>query len=951
MLIKLFKNSAKGSESRKAVLIFVLELNFIGSEDLVENIPDVENDSPFQIEGFEMPLRVGNALIRNLYCLKLYQMAFYDAECDADLAKQLLELVEINSINYFIISSNCNIIHRLIESLSVLSVEKQKILGNVVSHICCVVGYLPLKELTLIMCHLQDYSSNMDTVDVVFHTILTILKLNGSWKRNVVELGLVDTIRVYLGLCQTKLSTNEFIQSDVRGLERRIQLVTASFGDVDLLPTIVEKLLPGAISLIDYEQVSSQTVLLMLKLTEACMDTNYEVLVIGALVLKLQNWTSTIGAINTLKIFNEIIGNGRDIPSAFLEGGGVQCLVLNKIFEDSSKRIELLKGWSELFKNSIKYSPMAAYSLELEFSQTQFWKNMAKMNDAQDFRILLQCIWNTFTEESIFDAEQEQISSFTIFNTILLPVFIKLLHHYCIDYEIEVEIWLRTANLVFKDNLRNVTMAIKNKTLQPLLEWIVDPLQFSTQEFEFTTGSNFTARKRIAINVISILKELSEFGFTTENLRTCLADVLREDVSLYPCKNMLLNLMLNAIRKEKNPCYFSICPTNSFGYLKIEDFGRAFPPLGGYSITAWIRIQKYDNCVIRILTILDDSTNEILAIEIDENRKIVYRTRKGSVVYDKITVPEDTWIHLAFVHHKPVLTNSYVDIYTNGNFQGSFKCGYIGRPGSISPVMTMIGPHEKTESPSSYILNIGPISMLAECILDAQKISIMCALGFDYTGNWQGSWSSYMVGNKQLESKSTKLIEEEVHSPILTQLATFTMSPGSSYHSHMLEIPEDAFLFSISARNEFSNLSDHTRNDLLNSELRTDILNWGFKVVVNGCYTKLGSNSKITQPLAFIIGHAVSVCPSKFVDNIWTLGGCPILLRLIDQSRSSMELYQTFSILAYSVSNNWRSLAELERQQLYELLSFILKKKREFISNPVLDSILTLVGRPLEHIE
>ena len=951
MLIEIFKNTTNGSEAQKLLLAFVLELNFIGGDELLENIPEAEKDSPFQIEGFEMPVKAGNALIRNLYCIHLYQIAFSDPECKQELLNQLFELLEINPINYFIINSNCNVLYRLIECLDKFSTEKQKILSKIVVQVCCSVGYLPVKELTLIICHLQE-SVTLSTVGVVVDTLSPILKLNGSWKRNVVELGLIDTLRVYLIGCRTKLLTNSFNSEDVKGLEKRIKLVLECFADVELLPIIVEKLVPAVSMLIEFEQIGSQIVLLTYRITDMCMESEYEVLVFGALILTLQNWESEIAALNILKIFDELFRQAKHIPDSFIDGGGIKCLLLNKIFRmhDHGKH-EFIEIWSSIFKNTLKYSPSAAHELSLQVLEPNVWLKMCTASNSTDFHLLLKSIWNTFSEETIMGMDTSEYQSLRIFNFNLLPVLIRLLRHYSKIYGEVTETYLRILNSVLKNNIRNVMLAIKTNALQLLLEWVVEPSQFSSQDFEFDTIEEFSTQKKVAINLISILKELSEYGFTTDNLRTCLADALRDDSEIIPCKNMILNLMLNAIRKENNPCYFSVTSPSSFGYIKIDDFGRQFPPLGGYSITAWIKVQKFDNEPARILTIIDELANEILSIEITKNRNISYKTKKGSVIYDKISVPENSWFHMAFVHHKPVLSNSYVDFYTNGNFQGSSKCGYIARPGSIGAVTTLIGPYEKGSSGSTHILNIGPISMLSEYLLDAQKISIMCALGFDYTGNWQGSWSSYMVGNRQLESKSTKLIEEEVHSPILTQLATFTMSPGNNYHSHMLEIPEDSFLFSISARNEFCNLSSHTQKDLMSSDLRNSILNRGFRVVLNGCYTKLSSEIMTTQPLGFVVGDILSICPAKFIDSIWTLGGCSILLRLIDQSRSSMELYQTFSILAYSVSSNWRSLAELERQQLYELLCYILKKKKEFITNPVLDSILTLVGKPLDVTE
>jgi hypothetical protein len=174
------------------------------------------------------------------------------------------------------------------------------------------------------------------------------------------------------------------------------------------------------------------------------------------------------------------------------------------------------------------------------------------------------------------------------------------------------------------------------------------------------------------------------------------------------------------------------------------------------------------------------------------------------------------------------------------------------------------------------------------------------------------------------------------------------MSPGKSTFSHTLDIPEEKFLFSISAANEFYNLSKHTQKELLNSPLRGTIMEWGMKVVVNGSQTKPASDLN-RSPLAFIVGNVMSVRRKKFIDGLWTLGGCSILLRMIDESTSEKEMEQTMSILVCSISDNWRSLAEMEREQMYELLAHILKKKQDYISNSILDSIFALIGRRMDN--
>jgi hypothetical protein len=45
------------------------------------------------------------------------------------------------------------------------------------------------------------------------------------------------------------------------------------------------------------------------------------------------------------------------------------------------------------------------------------------------------------------------------------------------------------------------------------------------------------------------------------------------------------------------------------------------------------------------------------------------------------------------------------------------------------------------------------------------------------------------------------------------------------------------------------------------------------------------------------------------------------------------------------VGGSWRNLAEMERGQMYEILSFILKSKKNYLSIASLDVIMSLVGK------
>lgn len=307
------------------------------------------------------------------------------------------------------------------------------------------------------------------------------------------------------------------------------------------------------------------------------------------------------------------------------------------------------------------------------------------------------------------------------------------------------------------------------------------------------------------------------------------------------------------------------------GFLELGDYGRYFPPQNGYTLMGWMRVIQFDSeYPIPIISIEDSEGIERLCISVSnkQRRKFEISTFKGTHVFDSFTVRESEWIHFAFVHQKPKITASTVSLFINGKMIETAKCGYLGRPGTVNAVTTYFGSKKYV---SDSIYDLGPLYMFEEHILDSTVIAVAYQVGFEYSGNWQGTWSKYLVGNELLRSKAIEMLEEESKSP-LGQL-NFVLQQGKRSMPLTLNVPEEKVLFSISAANI---LESH--NSTVNNALYPDECPKFF----NGAYQKLGKES--TSSVACLFGSVLSVSPNRIVDSIWSLGGSSIILKLINES-------------------------------------------------------------------
>ncbi|KAI8897167.1 hypothetical protein BC833DRAFT_552950 [Globomyces pollinis-pini] len=980
---------------QESVLNSLLRLAFIGTDDLLDNLVEIDRESPFQRNDFDMPIKEETYLFRNLNNLKLY-MQFYLSVADADdhttqitnlLARQLYDVIQMNPLNYFLICGNSNIIFQVIEHLDSFTLDMKNSVFAILRHITIVLKYVPFKELSLLFVHFHGASSS-NTIKSTINFCDNLLDLSPSWNTTFQELGLMNTFtsmiyfisKFYRGESYPETTTattfegGAFVVSD--GLLENFTEITHFLTKLITpglpLGMFREKVKDGLFVLVQKEHLSFGVTNIWKKLIITTNAENSTSLIENIELIDILKALKTCGSIDLkiqlLQFLQDIIV---DYPKIQVVIGNLQVFdglqwAMESVSLDeaeSDKVLLLFDGWFKTVLSLIQNCDQNEVLFKDFATEPIFFSTLQRIFDkigsvvfeglfhlALDFKFYQVDPLNS----NNLEINNSQANAAVVKREYIFPIIINLLK----DMEDETSSLtisvLNPISYLLNLNKQNQVALCNSAILESLLLWITKlegPIDFeNTHQLLLNQGDNSQKLKNM---LTKLLKQLTTMGMSDSALRICLSKVIGASKLTEPFRLYFLDLILHTLSFGRSPCYFHFEPphTGQPGRIVLEDYGRSFPPQGGYTFMAWIRVEKYDKLSdIDIMTIAEPNNTERLRVYIDRHRMgLTLKTLKGKCDVEGFVISEKAWYHIGIVHHKPLLSASSVEVYANGTLVFSDKCNYLGHPGSIPAVKTYLGSRpEISKNPGSYIFNLGPTYFIEETVLEAQSISVIYDIGFEYIGNWQGSWEPYLIGNNKLQSKSNKILEGEAGSPLFNQLATFALSPTKSQFVHLLGIPEDQFLFSIIAKNNLDYIPKTTLNELMSSKFASDITSMKRKGIVNGSNTKPTLSTE-KSTIGKIEGDVLTVCPKRIIEGIWTLGGCAILLKLVEESKSSEELHRTLSILVQSVIGSWRNLAEMERNQMYEILSFIIKSKKDLVTIATLDVILSLVGRSLDN--
>ncbi|KAF2398110.1 beach-domain-containing protein [Trichodelitschia bisporula] len=424
--------------------------------------------------------------------------------------------------------------------------------------------------------------------------------------------------------------------------------------------------------------------------------------------------------------------------------------------------------------------------------------------------------------------------------------------------------------------------------------------------------------------------------------------------------------LLQAMQGSSNPAFIQL-DLSLHGYSSIElpSLGRAFPPTSsssGYTMAAWIRIDKFDPDVHTTIFGAYDSSQScfILAYLENDTRHLILQTSmklaKPSVRFRSVTFKEGVWYHIAIVHRRPKTTSSSrAMLFVDGMFEEQIKCPYPAsaplQPGSTDSFASLASNTNKHTAPVQAFLgtpqdlalrlgrgvvttkwSLGSFHLFQEALSD-QLITVFQKLGPRYSGNFQdclGSFQTYRASAELNQHNELLHPGQEENSEIVSAIR----------QKASLLLGENQLLLSFSPsavmdNDDTNNINEAKLAKSLSKEARRNmqrvIRAGGNSIIINAAVPSL--NEALTQPhgVAILTGDPVVSVPQSLDDACWRLAGsAAACLKLVELARTKDAVLRATKILFQSVESSWRNSEAMERENGFQVLAGLLREKLGF---------------------
>lgn len=402
--------------------------------------------------------------------------------------------------------------------------------------------------------------------------------------------------------------------------------------------------------------------------------------------------------------------------------------------------------------------------------------------------------------------------------------------------------------------------------------------------------------------------------------------------------------------------------------LELSTLGRTFPPQssGGYTFTAWIRVDNFDpNAHTTLFGVFDVSQTCFLLMYLEKDtHNFILQTsvysNKPSVRFKSVAFREKRWYHIAIVHRRPrTMVASKASLYVDGEFVEQIRCNYPSTPplatggqesfvsfnsnnNKTNPVQAFLGTPRDLSTHVGAALTFSKWSLasahLIEEILTDDLLAVYHGLGPRYQGNFQDSLGGFQTYDA---SATLGLRNEIVHS-------------GKDETSDILRavrekagvlLPESKILLSIVPTATFPENVQHLDSGLLRALPKQPARNLfkasnqeGSQMAMNCAVPYLPDALFRAQGLASFRGSPIVAQPSYLDENLWRLAGfTPLALKLLERAHTVEDTVRATEIMFHCIKNSWRNSEAMERDNGYGILGMMLRFKLGYGGNPAGD--------------
>ncbi|XP_027715064.1 WD repeat- and FYVE domain-containing protein 4 isoform X3 [Vombatus ursinus] len=384
---------------------------------------------------------------------------------------------------------------------------------------------------------------------------------------------------------------------------------------------------------------------------------------------------------------------------------------------------------------------------------------------------------------------------------------------------------------------------------------------------------------------------------------------------------------------------------------------RLFPPLNGLTFSSWFLISKHSSIQnvhpIHFLTLVRHmarTEHQFVCFSASfspENLTLTVSTEEKEFEPLDVMEPEDIhepsaggrlqfrcgnllssgqWHHLAIVVTKEMKRNCTVSTYINGQLIGSAKMLYIQTlPGSFLSmdhssfidVYGYIGTPQVWKQKSSLIWRLGPTYLLEEAI-SKETLEVINKLGPRYCGNFQ----AVKVQGEDVGCEAMTLVAEE--------RVSFGLNVASSSLTNVAEI---------------KNVYNEVDGRLIAKEMNISSRDNSMPVflVRNSAGHLSGSLRTIGAVAVGQLGVRV-FRSSPAANSLNFIGGPAILLGMISLATDDHTMYAAIKVLHSVLSSSAMCDNLMKQIQGYQILTLLLKKKRQLLNNRIFQLILSVAG-------
>ncbi|KAI7902409.1 uncharacterized protein BX663DRAFT_435824, partial [Cokeromyces recurvatus] len=407
--------------------------------------------------------------------------------------------------------------------------------------------------------------------------------------------------------------------------------------------------------------------------------------------------------------------------------------------------------------------------------------------------------------------------------------------------------------------------------------------------------------------LLKIIQQLLSMGISFEELRYMFQrfTIIDENFDLSK-SHCLLNLIVQSACQSQWPNFIQFdMATSKIASLEIPELTNFPPTSPGYSLLSWIFIENQDDLSNLSLFSLYDNTSLVFKIYVDAKTKQlrVYNiASKQDIIFKTFQFNIGVWYHIALVHHRPRISIKFssMDLFINGMHT-----------------------------------------------LEKETINLFYSLGVRYKSLFQDSLHQF-----QTYETSTSLflkLKDMIKPTISTRrnsIQTQRLLSDIMKNAHFQRISENKISLALFAGNMLSEGTGLTLTGLSEAAemfIKTE-LDYS-RLILNSSIPKLDNAIYMPKSMGYLTGESIIAYPYGLDESLWKIGGCVIALKLIEQSKTSETLCKTMTFLFQIIRYSWRNSQDMERCHGYEILAYILKTKRDLITEEIFELLLVFIGK------